>query len=114
MKSVPLATAVLATLLPLAVPVPLTAARAKARPIVMDGLFSDWQGLRPAKSDPAGDGAADAVDLGRLWLVSDAEALYLRIQLGRETLLQNLPSVRSSLSSLAANNPCRYCASPSP
>lgn len=73
-------------------PLAAGAVKARAAPIVMDGRFDDWKGVRVARADPAGDGAADGVDLGRLWLASDSDALYLRFEVGRETLLQNRPT----------------------
>ena len=62
-----------------------------ARAVVLDGVFNDWRNLSPAATDAAGDGAAGALDLGRLWLANDADALYLHLEVGRETLLQNGP-----------------------
>ena len=60
-----------------------------ARAITIDGVFDDWNGLNPVVSDPVGDAVAGSIDLGSLWLANDEEAIYLRIQLGRETMWQN-------------------------
>ena len=65
----------------------------ESRAILMDGSFADWRGLDPIVEDASGDGAAGGIDLGRLWLADDGEALYLRLEMGRETILQN-PSER--------------------
>lgn len=59
-----------------------------ALPVVPDGDFGEWRG-RAAAKDRRGDGAEGALDLRRLWLADDGEALFLRLEVGRETLLQN-------------------------
>ncbi|MCP4201551.1 MAG: endonuclease/exonuclease/phosphatase family protein [bacterium] len=64
----------------------------KAIEAVPDGIFDEWDGAKLAKNDPSGDGAASGLDLGRLWVGDDGEALYLRLEVGRETILQNPPS----------------------
>ncbi len=56
-----------------------------------DGHFDEWDGAKLVKNDPSGDAAAGAVDLGRLWMGDDGEALYFRLEVGRETILQNPP-----------------------
>lgn len=63
-------------------------AAGKALPIIPDGFFKDWKKAGKPKTDPSGDAAAGRVDLGRLWIANDDEALYLRFEVGRETLLQ--------------------------
>lgn len=59
---------------------------------IPDGLFDEWAGAKLVESDPAGDGAVGGLDLGRLWIGDDGEALFLRLEIGRETILQNPPS----------------------
>ena len=56
--------------------------------LTLDGRFREWRGIAPAATDPAGDGRDQGIDLRRLWLANDAEALYLRLNVGREILLQ--------------------------
>ncbi len=60
----------------------------KARPIVPDGEFDDWKKAGKPFVDPAGDGTEAGLDFGRLWLVNDDDALYLRLEMGHEVLLQ--------------------------
>ncbi|MDH3744529.1 MAG: endonuclease/exonuclease/phosphatase family protein [Acidobacteriota bacterium] len=60
----------------------------KARPILPDGEFGDWKKAGKPLVDPAGDGTPGGLDFGRLWLVNDDNALHLRVEIGRETLLQ--------------------------
>lgn len=60
--------------------------------MLTDGKFDEWGRRKPRKVDPAGDAQPGAVDLGRLWLADDGEALFLRLEVGRETLLQNSPT----------------------
>ncbi len=67
-------------------------ASAKSIESVPDGVFDEWEGAKLGGSDPLGDGLAGGLDLGRLWLGDDGEALYLRLEVGRETILQNPPS----------------------
>jgi exonuclease III len=65
---------------------PLTA-HAQAARIFLEGTFDDWTPLSPAHEDGLGD--ADAgVDFGRLWIANDESYLYLRFELGLETLIQ--------------------------
>lgn len=72
----------------------LSAAPALAKTIeaIPDGHFDEWDGAKLVKSDPSGDGPPGGLDLGRLWMGDDGEALYFRIELGRETILQNNPT----------------------
>jgi hypothetical protein len=53
-------------------------------PIIMDGLLDDWGGVAVAYDDPAGDGGASGIDLGRLWVADDQDFLFLRFELGTE------------------------------
>lgn len=57
--------------------------------VTVDGLFREWRGVPLAAVDPAADGRVGGIDLRRVWLANDAEALYLRLNVGRETILQN-------------------------
>ncbi len=66
-----------------------TAATASQRAILLDGGFRDWRGIAPLAHDPSGDGAEGGIDLGRLRVTHDGRYLYLRLAVGRETLLQN-------------------------
>jgi hypothetical protein len=65
------------------------AAAGTALPITVDGDFRDWRGVEPAMSDPRGDGRTTGIDLGRLYLANDGEALFLRLEVGGEILLQS-------------------------
>ena len=62
---------------------------ADQRAIVLDGEFSDWRRIPLLAHDPRGDGADGGIDLGRLWAAHDGRYLYLRVAVGRETILQN-------------------------
>lgn len=64
-----------------------TAARGELHPVLMDGRFDDWDGIAPAYSDPAGDGGSSGIDLGRLWIADDDMRLFMRVEVGREILL---------------------------
>jgi endonuclease/exonuclease/phosphatase family metal-dependent hydrolase len=88
MKNKALSIPISALLLALLVP-PLGAKSLAVQP---DGNFDEWGKRKPRVTDPAGDGASGGLDLRRLWLADDGEALYLRLEVGRETLLQNPPS----------------------
>ncbi len=65
---------------------------AKSLAVTADGQFDEWGKRRPRVVDPTGDGAEGGLDLERLWLADDGEALFLRLEVGRETLLQNAPT----------------------
>ncbi len=56
--------------------------------IVIDGRFEDWQATEPVWSDPAEDGTGDGIDLGRLWVTSDIERVFLCFETGTEMGLQ--------------------------
>jgi hypothetical protein len=62
-----------------------------ALPITPDGFFADWKQTQPLHSDPVGDVSSGSIDLGQLFMANDNEALFLRFEVGRETLLQNGP-----------------------
>ena len=65
---------------------------AKSLAVLADGRFDEWGRRKPRVTDPSADGAIGGLDLGRLWLADDGEALFLRLEVGRETLLQNSSS----------------------
>ena len=67
-----------------------------ALPILPDGFFADWKNTAPVHTDPEGDVPAGSIDLGRLFVANDGEALYVRFEVGRETLLQNGPGEAAS------------------
>ena len=59
--------------------------------VVLDGAVDDWKDIPAAATDQAGDAAAGEVDFGRVSITDDGEALYLRLDVGRETVLQSPP-----------------------
>jgi len=59
--------------------------------VLPNGEFDDWQGTAAAWVDPPGDGSPDGLDLGALHLADDGESLFLALDVGRETILQNAP-----------------------
>ena len=56
--------------------------------ILVDGRFDDWRDVPLAHADPA-DGVGGRFDFGRLWIANDEHYLFLRLELGREILIQN-------------------------
>lgn len=64
-------------------------AGAELHAVLMDGRFGDWDDLQPAHDDPPGDGGASGIDLDRLWIADDDLRLFLRIEVGREILLNS-------------------------
>ncbi len=54
--------------------------------VTVDGIFSDWQGVTPAHSDPIGDYGDSTIDFGRLWMAHDDDFLHLRIEVGPEMI----------------------------
>ncbi len=70
--------------------VPQSAGSAATPPnIVIDGRFDDWRALEPAWTDPTGDNGGQALDLGRLWIASDAGRIYICFETGVEMGLQS-------------------------
>lgn len=51
--------------------------RAEISPIIIDGDFSDWEGVEPIGIDLRGDAKAGEVDWTKLWVKSSPENLYL-------------------------------------
>lgn len=67
----------------------VTPATADMAPIVMDGVYEDWDGIAPILTDAAGDGGSSGIDFGRMWAADDARFFYLRFELGGEILLND-------------------------
>jgi len=63
-------------------------AHAQAARILLDGFFDDWETLDPAHTDSSGDVPAGEIDFARLWISNDERYLFLRFELGAETLIQ--------------------------
>lgn len=63
----------------------------RSRAVLPDGELDEWQGMAPAWRDPSGDGSPGGLDLGTLYLADDGESLFLALDVGRETILQNAP-----------------------
>lgn len=47
-------------------------------PIVVDGLFEDWQDNEPIAIDPLGDVSAGGVDFSKIWVADDGTYLFIR------------------------------------
>ena len=63
-------------------------AQAQAARIFLDGDFGEWFNLDPAHTDASGDTQAGSIDFERLWIANDQQFLFLRFELGVETLIQ--------------------------
>ncbi|HEX2211849.1 MAG TPA: endonuclease/exonuclease/phosphatase family protein [Longimicrobium sp.] len=61
-----------------------------AAPVVLDGLFGEWEGFAPAVLDPA-DAPAPYADVRAVRVRHDEAGLYLDLSLEREVSLQGLP-----------------------
>jgi hypothetical protein len=59
--------------------------------VLPDGELSEWEGIAPVWVDPSSDGAPGGLDLGALQVTDDGEALFLALDVQRETILQNGP-----------------------
>jgi len=57
--------------------------------ILLDGCFEDWAGLTPVAIDPVGDVALGEIDFSEIKVSNGQDYLYLKIDLGRETIWQN-------------------------
>ncbi len=64
----------------------LTAGASEVPPAV-DGLFEDWSDVPPAFTDTTGDGAR--LDLGRVWVRSNADRVTFSFETGLEINLQS-------------------------
>lgn len=56
-------------------------------PLVIDGVFADWEGALPTEADASRD-TRGAIDLGRLWLAHDDRHLFVRFETGADLVLQ--------------------------
>lgn len=56
---------------------------------IMEGEFSDWEGISYLYSDSIGDVSSDGVDFGVLKLRNDGQFLYIYIELNHEVNLQS-------------------------
>jgi endonuclease/exonuclease/phosphatase family metal-dependent hydrolase len=61
---------------------------AYAQPIMIDGVFDDWNQVAPAVSDPQGDGRTDGVDFGIVRVRSDKQWVFIEFETGADVLLQ--------------------------
>lgn len=52
-------------------------------PIIIDGLFDDWEGVPTAYEDSADEGGS-GIDFRRLWIADDDRFLFLRVEFGDE------------------------------
>ena len=52
-------------------------------PIIIDGLFDDWEGVPTAYENSADEGGS-GVDFRRLWIADDDRFLFLRVEFGDE------------------------------
>lgn len=77
----------------------LLALGARAQVVELDGLATEWSAAAVHAADPLGDVPAGMVDLTQLRLLSDDAALYLMVQVSRQSLLQDpeLAGVASDL-----------------
>lgn len=66
---------------------------AQSRHIFVDGRFDDWDNLAALHSDPLGDPNGGSLDFGRLWVTSDDDFLFLRVEVTGETVLQRVDNV---------------------
>ena len=60
-----------------------------AQTVEFDGLMDEWSAATVRARDPLGDVAAGQVDLAELRLMHDGAALYVMVDLTRETVLQD-------------------------
>ncbi|HMN95309.1 MAG TPA: endonuclease/exonuclease/phosphatase family protein [Phycisphaerales bacterium] len=72
----------------LSAPAPLQGP-ATERPIILDGRFDDWAGVRPVLIDPP-DARLGAIDIGAVKIVDDPGFVHLLVELGRTVNLQRL------------------------
>ena len=70
-----------------AIACPTDSARADTHAIVIDGDFSDWAGVAPLLVDSSGDGGGSGIDFGSLTVADDGRHLFLRLECGIETPL---------------------------
>lgn len=58
------------------------------RAITMDGDFSDWEGVAPLADGSSSTVPPGNIRFGRLWATNDQDYLYLKFEVGRETIWQ--------------------------
>lgn len=57
-------------------------------PITVDGSFADWAHVPVAYTSPSGTGVPGQIDFGQLQIANDQQFLYVRVELGKEIVLQ--------------------------
>jgi len=57
--------------------------------IILDGHFEEWQFRSPVYSDKSGDNLGDTIDFTSIYIDNDQDYLYIRMELNKETNLQN-------------------------
>lgn len=62
--------------------------------VVIDGRFDDWDTVPVAYADASDDGGSSGVDFGRLWIMHDKERVFLRIETGKDILVQDGNTIR--------------------
>ncbi len=67
--------------------------QAQAVRVFLDGSFGEWVNLDPAHTDAMGDATPGGADFSRIWITNDTLYLYLHIELGVETLIQEFNTV---------------------
>jgi len=83
------ATASLALIGILLLPLLADAPRAELRQVYLDGRFDDWAGAPADWIDPAGDGGASGIDVQQIWVANDEDYLYVRIEVGGDIVLHD-------------------------
>jgi len=81
---------------PLALLVPVSAARADSQPILPDGDPSEWAGA-PFATDPAGDDGGSGIDFRNLYVANDPERLFLRFDTTVEVQPDELQDITVAL-----------------
>ena len=57
-------------------------------PLVIDSEFDEWTGVPVIYTSPPGTGAPGQIDFGQLQIANDQQFLFIRIELGKEIILQ--------------------------
>ncbi len=57
--------------------------------VYIDEDFSEWEAFPPAVNDNIGDGRTGSVDFEKLWIESDDDYLFIRMDVGKEINLQD-------------------------
>lgn len=58
-------------------------------PILIDGIFSDWNEMTPLHIDMPGDDDNSNIDFARLWMSNDPDYLFIRIEVRKVLNLQS-------------------------